>query len=95
MAKFVKLLYILDHWFRRRNHSKAFLIWSFCGSIVQWSGTICAKLVEDTIGDSSVKLTCFRASCSGGNSVKRSFLARALAVILFKRVEHLVTNLKA
>ena len=45
MAKFVKLLYILDHWFRRRNHSKAFLIWSFCGSIVQWSGTICAKLV--------------------------------------------------
>ena len=54
-----------------------------------------AKLVEDTIGDSSVKLTCFWASCSGGNSVKRSFLARALAVILFKRVEHLVTNLKA
>ena len=54
----MKLLYILDHWFRRRNHSKAFLIWSFCGSIVQWSGTICAKLEEDTIGDSSVKLTC-------------------------------------
>ena len=95
MAKFVKLLYILYHWFRRRNHSKAFLIWSFCGSIVQWSGTICAKLVEDTIGDSSVKLTCFWARCSGGTSVKRSFLARALAVILFKRVEHLVTNLNA
>ena len=94
-AKFVKLLYILDHLFRRRNHSKAFLIWSFCGSIVQWSGTICAKLVEETIGDSSVKLNCFWASCSGGNSVKRSFLARALAVILFKRVEHLVPNLKA
>ena len=52
----MKLLYILDHWFRRRNHSKAFLIWSFCGSIVQWSVTICAKLVEDAIGDSSVKL---------------------------------------
>ena len=67
-------MYILDHWFRRRNRSKAFLIWSFCGSIVQWSGIICAKLVEDTIGDSSVKLTCFWASCSGGNSVKRSFL---------------------
>ena len=83
----MKLLYILDHWFRRRNYSKAFLI--------QWSGTICAILVEDTIGDSSVKLTCFWASCSGGNSVKRSFLAKALAVILFKRVEHLFTNLKA
>ena len=26
---------------------------------------------------------------------RRSFLARALAVVLFKRVEHLVTNLKA
>ena len=91
----MKLFYILDHWFRGRNHSKTFLIWSFCGSIVQWSGTIYAKLVEDTIGDSSVKLTCVWASCSGGNSVKRSFLARALAVILFKRVEHLVTNLKA
>ena len=24
-------------------------------SIVQWSGTICAKLAEDTTGDSSVK----------------------------------------
>ena len=49
----MKLLYILGHWFRRRNHSKAFLVWSFCGSIVQWSGTICAKLVEGTIGESS------------------------------------------
>ena len=77
----MKLLYILDHLFKRRNHSKAFLIRSFCESVVQWSETICAKLVEDTIGDSSVKLTCFWPSCSGGNSVKRSFLARALAVI--------------
>ena len=68
----MKLLYILDHWFRRRRHSKTFLIWSFGRSIVQWSGTICAKLVEDTIGDSSVKLTYFWASGSGGHSVKKS-----------------------
>ena len=82
---FVKLMYTLDHWFRRTSHSKTFLIWSFGGYIVQWSGgyivqwsgTICAKSVEDTIGDSSVKFTCFWASGSGGHSVKRSFLARA------------------
>ena len=60
---------------------------------VEWNH-LC-KIGRRHIGDSSVKLTCFWASCSGGNSVKRSFLARALAVILFKRVEHLVTNLKA
>ena len=56
-----------------------FLIWSFGRSIVQWSRTFCAKLVEDTIGYISVTLTCFWVSGSGGNSVKRSFLARALA----------------
>ena len=91
----MKLMCTLDHWFRRRSHSKTFLISSFGGYIVQWSGTICAKLVEDTKGDSSVKLTCFWASGSGGNFVKRSFLARALAVILFKRLEPLVMNPKA
>ena len=91
----MKLTYTLDHWFSRRSHSKTFLIWSFGGYIVQWSGPICAKLVEDTIGDSSVKLTCFCASGSGGNFVKRSFLARAPAVILLKRLEPLVTNPKA
>ena len=95
MANFVKLLYILDYWSRRRSYSKTFLIWSFGGSIVQWSGTICAKLVEDTIGDSSVKLTCFWDSGSGGNSVKRRFFASALVVILFERVEPLVMNPKA
>ena len=92
---FVKLLYTLDHWLSRRSQIKTFPIWSFGGYIVQWSGTICAKLVEETIGDSSMKLTSFWASGSGGNSVKRSFLARAPAVILFKRLEPLVMNPKA
>ena len=92
---FVKLMYTLDHWFRRRSHSKTFLIWSFSGYIVQWSGTICAKSVEDTIGVNSVKFTCFWASGSGGHSIKRSVIARALAVILFERLEPLVMNPKA
>ena len=40
-------LYILnlDQWFRRCL-LKIFLIWSSGGPFVQWSGTICAILVE-------------------------------------------------
>ena len=36
----------LDQWFRRRCLLKTFVIWSSCGPFGQWSGTICANLLE-------------------------------------------------
>ena len=41
----VKLLFNLDQWLRSCL-LKIFLIWSSGGPFVQWSGTVCAILVE-------------------------------------------------
>ena len=46
----------LDQWFRRRCRLEVFLIGSSGGPFVQWSGTICAILVEGIIRNNSVKL---------------------------------------
>ena len=46
----------LDQWFRRKYHLKVFLIWSSGSPFVQWSGTICAILVEGIMRNNYVKL---------------------------------------
>ena len=44
--QFCEIILKLDHWFSRRYLLKIFHIWSYGGPFVQWSGTICAILVE-------------------------------------------------
>ena len=44
--QFCEIILKLDHWFSRRYILKIFHIWSSGGPFVQWSGTICAILVE-------------------------------------------------
>ena len=69
--RFCEIILNLDQWFRRRSHLKIFLIHrsgdpcikhreTVCAisveAFVQWSGTICAVLVEGIKRNNSVKL---------------------------------------
>ena len=54
-AQFCEIILNLDQWFRRCR-LKIFLIWSSGGPYVQWSGTICAILVEGIMRHNSVNL---------------------------------------
>ena len=54
--QFCEIILNLDQWFRRRCLLKIFLIWSSAGAFVQWSGTICAILVEGIMKNNSVQL---------------------------------------
>ena len=53
--KFCEMILNFDQWFRRCIF-KIFLIWSSGDLFVQWSGTICAILVEGIKRNNSVKL---------------------------------------
>ena len=57
--KFCEIILNLDQWFsmlRRRCVLKVFLICNSGSPYVQWSGTICAILVEGIMRNNSVKL---------------------------------------
>ena len=66
--QFCEIILNLDQWFRRRCLLKIFLIWSSAGTFVQWSGTICAILVEGIMKNNSVQLFWIRSlSWSSGS----------------------------
>ena len=46
----------LDQKFRKKCHSKVFLILSSGGPFVQWNGTNCAILIEGLMRNNSVKI---------------------------------------
>ena len=54
--QFCEIILKLDLWFKRRCCLKIFLIWSSGDPFVQWSGTICAILVEGIMRNNSVDL---------------------------------------
>ena len=54
--QFCEIILNLERWFRRRCRLKIFLIWSSDSPFVQWSGTICAIVVDGIIRINSVKL---------------------------------------
>ena len=63
MEQFCEIILKLNQWFRRRCLLKKFLIWSSGGIFVQWSGTICAILVDGIMRNNSVNLYRIWASC--------------------------------
>ena len=65
--QFCEIILNSDQWFRRRCRSKISLIWSSGNPFVQWSGTICAILVEGIMKKKSVNL--FRIWASGSGDV--------------------------
>ena len=56
--QFCEIILNLDQWFKRRCSLKILLICSSVGLSVQWSGTICAILVEVIKRNNSVKFLC-------------------------------------
>ena len=76
----------LDQWFRTCR-LKILLIWSSGGPFVQWSGTICAILVENIMRNNSVNFFLnlgqwFRMRCC-----LKDFLSGALVALLFSGAE--------
>ena len=64
--QFCEIIWNFGQWFRCRLKN---LIWSFCGSPVQWSGTIYANLKEGIIGKIHVKSYAIWISGSGGDAI--------------------------
>ena len=78
--QFCEMVLNSDQWFRRCSLKK-FLIYSYGGSFVWWSGPIYAVWVESTIRNISVILFWIWTSGSGGAVDQRYFLTRALAAL--------------
>ena len=72
---------------RRRSHLKVFSIFSSGGHLVQWSGTVCAILVDSHLRNIPVKFFRNLSTHLAEEVVKSLFLFIALAAILFNKAE--------
>ena len=77
----------IDELVKEAKSFKGFSIFSSGGHLVQWSGTLCAILVDSHLRNIPVKLVQNLSTHLAEEVVKSIFLFKALAAILFKVAE--------